>query len=554
MKTLVLGLLPFIASLFSITVKAQTTVISKSFENLYKGDGSYAKMNTIGGFEGWTFNDDCFAMKSGYMLVGSGGIQDKPFSLGEVITPALGITGNATLLVKFGKSSSFVGKCRISVVGDGEVNSEVYTIDSDGEYRPSAIFIKGLTPSSKIKIEGTDGKFYLRTLKIFSISDAVFYESFDYMTNNSEAGEFYPANNSFATSALCDNSANTTFENSVSQSQKCIYLGNQDAKYQISLVPIPDDSRALLTFKVGNISTENTLKLSCENATFSNSSIDGAVINTPSTSLQINRIPEPYKQWKDCFVVVEDMSSATKLTFQSTNISLNDVMILPIPAGLDEYKDNTTYIKANNGIVSTVTLTRKLTAGIWCPLCLPFDVTPAEMATVTSTTCQLLTLTSVSDGVFNFDPVASSATIPAGTPFLIKTDKLVENPTFPGKMIVNTPAAIASASTTDYQFVGTYSPVSLTTGGTNLFIGTDGILYQPEDGQNVLGGLRAYFFVPANATSRIVLHGIDDASGLHTPSLLPSTSQQAYDLQGHRTDTPATPGVYVRSGRKYLRP
>ncbi len=250
------------------------------------------------------------------------------------------------------------------------------------------------------------------------------------------------------------------------------------------------------------------------------------------------------------------MSSSTVLTIGGWNIHLDDVMLTPIPSGLDQNSDNSAYIRGNAGQVRDVQLQRTLTANVWCPLCLPFDVTPEKMATVLGTACELNTLESVAEGVFNFTTVTAGTTINAGTPFLVKTAGTVTNPTFTGVTIRNTEAGKSGEGS--YWFVGNYSPVYLKTDGTNLFLGTDGDLYKPgtTEGYNRFGGLRAYFDIPENTEARVAFHHDFDGTvaikSLQTDGL--EKDVKTYDLQGRQVakGQSSRNRLTIRKGRKYL--
>lgn len=252
------------------------------------------------------------------------------------------------------------------------------------------------------------------------------------------------------------------------------------------------------------------------------------------------------------------MTSSTALTFGGYYINLDNIMLTRIPTELDEGVDNTTYIKGHAGQTTDVKLRRTLTANVWCPLCLPFDVTPESFATaandvVADANPVLRTFTSVSEGVFTFDVVPAATTIAAGTPFLVKVTKQVTNPTFANVTVVNTPAEAVPANS-DYQFVGTYSPVNLNTDGTHLFLGTDGKLYKPGTtaGYNHMNGLRAYFQIPAAASgTRISLPG-DETTAIQDINDDDEQFEHRFDSEAVRTQNLLPRQITIREGRKYL--
>lgn len=257
--------------------------------------------------------------------------------------------------------------------------------------------------------------------------------------------------------------------------------------------------------------------------------------------------------WTQCYAVVSGMTTSTRFKFTGQKFFLDDIKLTPIPDGLDQSKDNSAYIEANANQERTVTLTRSLTPGVWCPLCLPFDVTPNLMNTVTATTCELRTFSSMNTetGIFKFNSVEGESTIDAGTPFLIKTSALVSNPTFTGVTIKN--VAPVSYTDGDYQFVGIYSPVYLKSDGTNLFLGTDGNLYIPgtEEGYNRLGGMRAYFVVPEEAKARVAIFDEPDVTGISS-AVEKHRSYTMYDLFGRPVVSKTSRGIVISNGRKWF--
>lgn len=531
----------------------QSTVVSQAlyYTSSDTNGEDYVKANTLSKYPGWEFNDWCYALKSNYLQVGSG--SDPYNNFGIVTTPALGLNGNAVLILKTKKINSATnGSFKVSIVGEGTTSSEIYTVNDTEEYRPSAILIRNCTPSTRIRIEGTYGKFILMTMKVYDIGSAIFYESFNNMSGNNE---FYPSNNS-ATTELCDNWSNTTISSSdVSQSKQNIYLERNGSQYKISSIPVTDHSNVILSFKIAHINDINGIKITCDgDARLSN--FNSTNISNVSSSRAVNALSDNYSRWIDYEMIVTNMNNETTLTFEGSSMSLDDVMLTPIPSGLDQNSDNSAYIRGNAGQVRDVQLQRTLTANVWCPLCLPFDVTPEKMATVTGTACELNTLESVAEGVFNFTTVTAGTTINAGTPFLVKTASTVTNPTFTGVTIRNTEAGKSGEGS--YWFVGNYSPVYLKTDGTNLFLGTDGDLYKPgtTEGYNRFGGLRAYFDIPENTEARVAFHHDFDGTvaikSLQTDGL--EKDVKTYDLQGRQVakGQSSRNRLTIRKGRKYL--
>ena len=487
---------------------------------------------------GWSFTT-CYSAPAsvGTLLVGK---TDEP---GQFTTQNLPLNGNASVIFEVKKSGS--ATITASITGGGSLlTGASKTIDKDCNV---VFYVKEGTPSTRLTITGTAGKFHVKNMRVYNIGDAVFYESFDYMEGNS-SGEFYPSN-SIATAAMCDNDeAKLT---NIYQSRKSICIRyfeeSRASSYAMPIVPIEEACNSLLSFKIGHIKEfGDYFSLTCSG----NSDADMAFYNPRgssnySKSLSVELEESNHSNWIDKSVIIRNMNSSTILTYEGYGVNLNDILVRPLTV-LDEASN----IEVSTTKYCSVELIRKLTPNTWCPLCLPFNVTQSQMEDAMETTCELRTLTDIRGGVFIFDKVTS---VSAGTPFLIKVNTLVENPVFTGVTVVDTPAATATGSAMGYSFVGTYSPVSLNTNGTHLFLDKEGNLCQPdlEEGYNRLNGLRAYFVVPASATEARVF--ISDATAnVSRSSITSTTHHKTYDLSGRQANTTYSKGLRIRNGRKIL--
>lgn len=531
--------------MLSTNTCAQSTIISQAFHQLNKEDG-YTSMENIDGFDKWDF-DNCYASHGNYMQIGSGA---NPYITGSVTTPALGTYGNVILLVKTARINDIAATFKVSVIGDGSISASDYTVGKGDYYRPSSILIKGCTSSTKIKIESTYGKFYLQTVKVYDIADAVFYESFNYMEYDNP--DEFAYNGSDANPSLCDNYTGVEFTNTKLANNKIFF--DNSGSYKMPTIDIDNECDALLTFRITQIASgTHTLSISATGGAKMlpfNSTDYGDLKSSQTLPLS-----GTLREWRDYHIIIKGLTNSTELTIFGRNSHLDDVKLNPIPSGLDQSKDNTTYIAANVGQERDVTLTRTITPNVWCPLCLPFDVTSSLMRTAMGETCELRTLDHIntSTGIFTFNNINENTTIEAGTPFLVKTTIQVINPTFTGVIISNTPASTISEG--NYQFVGNYSPVNLETNGTNLFLGTDGNLYQPdtETGYNRLGGLRAYFVVPEKNNARVTI--LDEPAETTSIQLSRTAKEQCYyDFQGRKREaTHYTPNLRILNGKKIIK-
>lgn len=483
-------------------------------------------------------------------------------AISSITTSSFNLSGNAliALRVKASESSnitfsvsSTTGSLRGTSYSVSRNKSTLYGI-------PVYLDNGGANTQLTISVSG-DKTVYLGSIRIYDIGDAIFYESFDAM----EGYENNPfSTRSFAYVRNCDNVDGSELNN-VDQSYKNIVTQASSSYYKMPPIDVSDAISYLLSFKMANFNNSGSsfLTLECSDdakITMINTGDLSDVKNSRTYSL-----PGDYWVWHDYFTVITGMTDNTVLTFTNSRYNLDNILLTPIPTLLDEAANNITYIKGHAGQTTDVELRRTLTANVWCPLCLPFDVTPESFATAANAVAAdanpvLRKFTSVSEGVFTFDVVPAATTIAAGTPFLVKVTKQVTNPTFANVTVVNTPAKAVPANSeavpanSDYQFVGTYSPVNLNTDGTHLFLGTNGTLYKPGTtaGYNHMNGLRAYFQIPAAALgTRISLPG-DETTAIQDINDDGYQFEHRFDSEAVRTQNLLPRQITIREGRKYL--
>lgn len=123
-----------------------------------------------------------------------------------------------------------------------------------------------------------------------------------------------------------------------------------------------------------------------------------------------------------------------------------------------------------NGKIASVTLSGHTLHkdGSWNTLCLPFDLTIAgSPLSGDGMTAKVFSSSSnLTDGTLRLDFINAPATIPAGTPFIVKwtSGSNISNPVFTG-VTVNSAAPVAAVSADgNVTFTGSYSPLASTTG------------------------------------------------------------------------------------------
>lgn len=221
--------------------------------------------------------------------------------------------------------------------------------------------------------------------------------------------------------------------------------------------------------------------------------------------------------------------------------------------------------------------------GSWNTLCLPFSMNATQIAAsdlAGATIKELNESTSnlATDGTLTlnfttaYDPTdAPDGSIEAGKPYIVKwttTGDAISDPTFPGVTISSTtPTAvefdITTGSSDKCQFVGQYSPFSITDANKNeiVMLGSGSKLGYSNNARE-LKCFRAHFYVPANPVTglqqarRFVM---DFGDGTHETGILTMTTNSTeaangtYTLDGRRIEgQPTAKGLYIVNGKKVI--
>ena len=267
---------------------------------------------------------------------------------------------------------------------------------------------------------------------------------------------------------------------------------------------------------------------------------------------------------------------------------------------LYDAQDNTETIKANDDHIGNVTLSGRTLYkdGSWNTLCLPFDMTAAQVtAQLAPSALMELDVNGKYDGSGNLDNehgtyqtgfdgetlylyFTDADAIEAGKPYIIRWG----TPSNPAGGTIASPIAFSNVeiegaapdnvTSTDgkVSFKGIYDPLSVgsndptpTGDNTKLYLGTGNQLYYPNSPRTI-NAFRAYFQLNDGLTAgapagvrAFSLHFGDDAettgiieavanSSLFT---LHSSLSGWYDLQGRKLDKkPTHAGVYIYNGKK----
>ena len=260
--------------------------------------------------------------------------------------------------------------------------------------------------------------------------------------------------------------------------------------------------------------------------------------------------------------------------------------IKPIPNAtisaltLADNTDNTSAIAVSDGKLADVTLQGRTLYkdGSWNTLCLPFALDATRTAELLEYPEALMTLKSTSFEGGTLTLTFEDATaIEAGKPYIVKwtratdyTDDNTHNLYAPTFSCVPITQSTASVKTQDIDFVGSYSPISLSANdNTVLYLGADNTLYYPSTAMTI-GSCRAYFQLKGDLTAgdsgpqaiRAFKLNFGEETGLETVHgegfMVNGEGFMVngfgwYTLDGRRLDAqPAAPGIYLHNGRKLL--
>ena len=235
---------------------------------------------------------------------------------------------------------------------------------------------------------------------------------------------------------------------------------------------------------------------------------------------------------------------------------------------LRDNDDNRSLVEAANdnalGALNVTLKGRKLYKdGAWNTLCLPFDVTIKE-SVLDDDDVKAMVLDVKTSGLnadeltLNF--VDAPATIPAGTPFIIKWKQaaILENPAFNGVTIDKTAPEVAFNGG---WFEGTYRPVNWAVEDQNiLFLGDANTLYYPKAGAH-LNAFRAYFLLEDDSNfgaREIVVNFGEETTGVvsmhNSECLMLNKADAWYTVNGVKLDgKPTAKGMYIHGGRKVVK-
>ena len=187
-----------------------------------------------------------------------------------------------------------------------------------------------------------------------------------------------------------------------------------------------------------------------------------------------------------------------------------------------------------------VTLSRIFAQG-WTTVCLPFDYSPAQLAT----DAKAYAFTGYSNGELSFGKVE---TMEAGKPYIVYMPKTISEDIEIGTIEIKA-AQPTTVTFGDATFTGTYAPMDA--GTMQGKYGVTGAGKIAKAGENAwMNGFRAYFDLPAESGARLAFY--DEATGIARVMNVKELNSDAYNLKGQRVESLKKGNLYIVGGKKVM--
>ena len=199
-------------------------------------------------------------------------------------------------------------------------------------------------------------------------------------------------------------------------------------------------------------------------------------------------------------------------------------------------------------MIADVAITREIKDG-FNTIVLPFDATANQVTEAFGEGVEVFAFSENSEdavnATVNFNKGDGSIT--ANTPVLIKVVSTRSSLEFTGVQIK---AAEAKASGKNFDFIGTYAPVSVATG--DYFVG-NGAIYRSEGATN-MNAFRAYISAKAEGAriAKFFIDGVEiEATGIEGLKTAKTANGKIYNLAGQEVMN-AQKGLYIQNGKKIV--
>jgi len=260
-----------------------------------------------------------------------------------------------------------------------------------------------------------------------------------------------------------------------------------------------------------------------------------------------------------------EITDNTTTKFNPTNKTFNITIGAPLEqVTLDENSTAAPSARSNVDVV----VYRTINASVWSTICLPFDMSAAQVKEAFGDDVKLADLagwsfTGSAASADNINIVFSPVTaIEKNHPYMIKVSSKITQ--FSLNNIVIDPVVEPALPMKSVNYQVGRTPYSCSMFGTyvygdmyagDFFVSGNKFWLNEHDGDNTIKAFRCTFGIGVtlseNAGSRIAMSFEEKATDINDINVADDSSDEYYNLQGQRVDTPAK-GVFIKGGKKIL--
>lgn len=222
------------------------------------------------------------------------------------------------------------------------------------------------------------------------------------------------------------------------------------------------------------------------------------------------------------------------------------------PLTLNDETDNSGLLTDNNGLQTTVKLSRKLLANQWNTFCVPFDINVTD-GKINGIKASVMEYDHTTGNTMEFKEATK---IEAGKAYLVKPLADITDPQFDNVTIKNEDPTV-SGDADGYSFVGIYNPKTFSGNDQKrvLILASEAKFMRVNNGQR-MKGMRAYFTIPAGTKAEAVRLMINNRPTAITEiTTTPSTSEKIFYIDGTYAGSDIKnikKGLVIKGGKKYL--
>ena len=250
-----------------------------------------------------------------------------------------------------------------------------------------------------------------------------------------------------------------------------------------------------------------------------------------------------------------DATEITLKAVENTNAYISQLTITytreKLDAAFDEKDDNVAAaISAVTGNGKDVSINRIFNCNYLNTACFPFDLSYDNIKEIFGNGTTIYTYAESKDDEISFVSIKSD--IKAGTPFIIKPEYYVEQPTFSDVTIESITPGKTGGS---IAICGTISPYKMNTDGSELFLQSDSTLAKPAEGKNKMRGFRCYIKTNANEAQMPTAFFDGNTNDIRQTLQEKRQASGLYSITGikERKDImPFLHGIFIIDGKKFF--